>query len=73
MNYSVGIVDIVVDADAVDDTGRIDLPSAAGIIRARRFFSPVGTVVDIAAAVAVDTARRGHVPRVVVVARARRS
>ena len=36
MNYSVGIVDIVVDADAVDITGRVDLPSATGIIRARR-------------------------------------
>ena len=35
--------------------------------------APVGTVVDIAAAVAVDTARRGHVPRDVVVACARRS
>lgn len=36
MIHSVGIVDIVVNADAVDIAREIDLPSATGVVRARR-------------------------------------
>ena len=70
MIYSVGIVDIVVDADAVDVTGRIDLPSAVGIIRARRS-SPVGTVDTDDAA--VDDSTRKDTTHMVGVNRVRRS
>ena len=40
MIHSVGIVDIVVNADAVDIAREIDLPSATGVVRARRSFRP---------------------------------
>ena len=63
MIHSVGIVEIVVDADAVDVTGRIDLPSAARIIRARRF-TPVGT---FDTPTAVDETTRLHMTRIVAV------
>ena len=35
INAPVGMVDIVVAAD-VDDTGRVDLPSAVVVVRVRR-------------------------------------
>ena len=59
MNYSVGIVDIVVTA-AVDVTRRDNLPSVVVVERERRF-SPVGIVGYDIVVVVVDVTRRQHV------------
>lgn len=61
MIHSVGIVDIIVDADAVDIPRRINLSSAARIIRARRDSAPVGNAADIAVVAAAEVDATGRV------------
>ena len=48
----VGNVDTVIADAVVDNTGRIDSPSAVGVVRVRRSLSPEG-IRDIAVAAAV--------------------
>ena len=74
VNVPVGIVaDTVAAVDVVDNARRVNTPGVDADVRARRFFSPVGTVDITDTEVDVDNARRGHAPLVVIVAREWRS